>query len=289
MKRKSGFSESQVSSSAVRQSVFRIERRRAFRSKGFWLALLIGCALALSDSWVHFQRVQLGRAYEIQKALDWYDPSTAFSQWIGAGVEWQAVVFYLIFPILAVLPHGTNYYQDRKSGYLKNILQRTDKRTYLRAKYGAVFLSGGTVVLIPLLLNFFLLTLYMPMRTADPLAMLAGPSSPWVQLCYSHTFLYTVIYWVLPFVTGGLFATVSLIMGRLVDFYFTVLIAPFVLAILLYNFAVPLNMNGIAPFYFLQIGMSFGNNPWLIPLLMVLLLIAGLWGFLRKGCRDEIF
>lgn len=289
MKQKSRLLKARAVPSAATQSIFRIECRRAFHSKGFWIALLVGCVLTLSDSWEHFQRVMTGRAYEAQIAVEWYDPSSAFGQWFGARGDWQAVVFYLVFPILAVLPHGTSYYQDRKSGYLKNILQRTDKRTYLRAKYGAVFLSGGTVVLLPLLLNFFLLTLYMPMRTADPLVMVAGPSNPWAGLCYSHTFLYTAIYWVLPFVTGGLFATISLIMGRLVDFYFTVLIAPFVLAVLLYNFAVPMKMEGLAPFHFLQIEQSFGINPWLILLLLLTLLIAGLWGFLRKGCQDEIF
>lgn len=289
MKGTNKLGESQVLLSDTRQNIFRIECRRAFCSKGFWIALLIGCMLTLSDCWEHFQGVLEYMAYESKMDINWYDPSTVFAQWIGARSGWQGTIFYLIFPILAVLPHGTSYYQDRKSGYLKNILQRTDKKAYLRAKYGAVFLSGGAVVLLPLLLNFCLLTLYIPMRTADPLAMLAGPPSPWAELCYSHTFLYTAIYWVLPFVTGGLFATISLIMGRLVDFYFTVLIAPFVLAVLLYNFAVPMKMEGLAPFHFLQIEQSFGINPWLILLLLLTLLIAGLWGFLRKGCQDEIF
>lgn len=269
--------------------MYQIECRRAFHSKGFWIALAIGCLMTLLDSYDHFQNVRMGLAYEAAHPRNWYNFSSAYNQWFATSDVWTYLVYYLIFPILAVLPYGVSYFQDRKSGYLKNVFQRVDKKSYFYAKYWAVFLSGGFVVTFPLLLNFFLVTLYMPLRPVDVLSGIsAGPGTAFVRLCYSNSFLYTMVYaFILPFLTGGLFATLSLVMARMVDYYFTVLLTPFVFSILLYNLALPLGLVGITPFTFLREQMNY--NPLVTFFFLFVLFLVGWFGFVRKGEKDEVF
>ena len=59
-------------------------------------------------------------------------------------------VFFLL-PVLCVLPYGSAFVEDLKSGYIRSILMRTDHSRYLRSKITACALSGGAEIALGML------------------------------------------------------------------------------------------------------------------------------------------
>ena len=72
---------------------------------------------------------------------------TFYNSWVGGDdLSLAAALFYALLPVGAALPFGWSYCTEHKSGYLKNIYTRVDKKTYLAGKALAVFLSGAGAV-----------------------------------------------------------------------------------------------------------------------------------------------
>ena len=124
---------------------FHTEWERAVKNKMMWIAVFIGCLLAIAQT--VFEVYPYAR-----NPLMFYrgsdgQPASLFMYWFGlnSGSPYK-VTFLTIFPVLAMMPHALSYHLDRKGGYIKNVYTRTKKINYLTAKYLAVFLSGGLTV-----------------------------------------------------------------------------------------------------------------------------------------------
>ena len=112
--------------------VWKTETGRAFHSVGFILSLILGFVLTMSQAISHYLAFSKGRSYEIMKGIASYNPTTVFTQWFPMDLPyWSSVVFYLMFPVLAAMPFSASYLQDKKSGYLKNVYIRTEKKHIL--------------------------------------------------------------------------------------------------------------------------------------------------------------
>ena len=88
--------------------VIKFEFYRAFRSGGFYVALLLGTALAIGDI------VLFHNAFR-----DTIDTKVVMQTWIGTDYQFVTnSLFYALLPILAALPYAGTYYEDIKTGYL---------------------------------------------------------------------------------------------------------------------------------------------------------------------------
>ena len=140
--------------------MIRMEMKRAFHNRNFYIALIIGCGIAIGQ---YIQNVLPMIKYlpmDVEKGVY---PHSVFNKWIGGEYHtlWP-MLFYFILPVLAALPHGDSYYQDIQSGYFKNICTRTKKSSYLKAKAWAAFSSAFAVIIIPLFLNLLLASMTLP-------------------------------------------------------------------------------------------------------------------------------
>lgn len=221
-----------------------------------------------------------------------YDTASAFSQTImfGANAIHWTFNYYLLIPALATLPFGISYLQDKKGGYIKNILVRTSQKSYYRAKYLAVFLSGGTVSAVPLLLEVFFMGLFFPLKTAAPYTDMAiGPSSMWVNLYYSNTLLYALAYALLIFVFGGLAASLALVVSRYLDYIFTVWVTPFLVVLAIHNVASILIKWNWSPLEYLRAYQPAACSVGVIFLQFLVLLILGIVLFVRRGSTEDVY
>lgn len=273
----------------MKGKVWKEELGRAFRSRGFRISMILGLFLTMSEAYSWYQRVRLGMEYERRKGILSYNPATAFTMWFPFDArDWRVIVFYLLMPLLATMPFAISYLQDRKSGYIKNIVLRSDKKTYLKAKYTAVFLSGGTVAAVPLLTNLLAVSLYLPWRVPDSVVTTILPSSVWAELLYTRPFLYTFLLLAVTFITAGLYATLSLAATRFLQLKFAAFLAPFLISLLIYNIAVPLGWKSLVSFYFLIPIQSYGLQvPVYLGLLAAFALI-GFFGFAFGALHDEL-
>lgn len=207
----------------------KIELERAFRSKGMTLSLFIGYSIGI----LHFiQQVFPWR----NDVLSFFDgtqmtsPLSLYNMWIGMDDTNTWLVIYLtIFPILATLPFATTYFDDIKSGYIKNVCTRTKKTSYMVGKYISVFVAGGIVVVLPMLLNLFLTATVMPAinPAMNGLFKLCG-AALYANIFFTYPFLYICIYMMIYFIYGGVFATISLAVSNIVKYKFIVALSPFV-------------------------------------------------------------
>lgn len=208
-----------------------IELRRAFANKLFVAALAVGIALALaqlvtvvvpyglSDEWAFWRAGSKG-----------FYPNSLFNSWMGAtSYSLWSVLYFFLLPLIACLPYADSLYTDLKSGYAANVVTRKGAKQYFRAKTLAVFLTAGTVSVVPQLINLLGTALLVPIFQPEPSAgtFFVASSAMLADMFYAAPWAYTAFFLLLAFVVCGLMACSCLLFAYLVANRFMVLIAPF--------------------------------------------------------------
>lgn len=262
------------------QTVLKTELKRALVSRGMLISLLAGCGIVLWHQIVYVWNP----AVELENE---FCPESLFYNWIGASCfPMQSYLYYLILPILAVLPTADSLFQDIHSGYYRNIYLRHKKKEYLAAKYISVFVSGGGAVVLPLLLSLLLTALRFPALRPEPI-MSYGPlrTSVGFLMFYKHPWIYTGIFLIIDFVFAGGIAGISLLATYFAEHKFAVLIAPFVCYYFVFSLDDLLGGYDIAPNYFLMPGFE-KNNIWEYVIGIAILFLTAIIYF-WKGYKRE--
>jgi hypothetical protein len=267
------------------------EVRRAFCNKMMLGVLAVGAVLAVWEMLMYAVPMQPYLYEERDMLKGGMIPSLFLGDgWIGFGNYLPALLLFLLSPILAVLPFADSYFVERKSGYLKNVCLRTHKLRYCAAKYLAVFLSGGTAVVVPMLLSLWMNSLLLPaiMPQASSAASPVLNTHMWGALFYSRPFAYLFCYLLLDFVFYGLIAAISLVVAFWAENRFVVVLTPFLLHVALMYICRWLGVPEYAPFDFLiPAGTPLHFIEILAAGLLLLVLTAGL--FLGQGTKREVY
>ncbi|EOS26843.1 hypothetical protein C806_00435 [Lachnospiraceae bacterium 3-1] len=172
---------------------------------------------------------------------------SVFCHWLGADVaSFPTSAFYFLLPIFAVLPYGWSLASEMSSGYTKNVLSRTPRKTYLFAKYIASFISGAFIVFIPLALSLLILALFLPsmaMENIYPYGTI-GQGCMWAEIYYEHPYVYCIMYILLDSVYGGLIATISTTASFFIKNKVAVVLIPFFILLLVDYIDANFLMNG---------------------------------------------
>ncbi len=217
-----------MSRGSLTRRVFRVELGKAFRNPFFLLSVLIGTVLVAVNA-TNLIRIyyQEGGTYArnvsiatFADQLDGYlkypvlPAATVYNQWIGGDYSGEAAgsIFFTILPLLVILPYGHSVSEEMRSGYLKTIIPRCGRRRYFLAKAGAMFLSGGTAVLLPMILSLLICFMAFPAVKVDMIYDMYGAlhhSNMASVLFNQHPLLYTLMYLGIDFVFSGLFACMA--------------------------------------------------------------------------------
>lgn len=273
--------------------LLKLEMTRAFYNKFFLFASLIGLILVV----LQFVQVVLPLAayldyYRLYEPEGTY-PLSVFNRWIGGeSYSPYASIYTMLMPILTVLPFADSYFTDRKNGMVKNILLRTKKKNYFISKYIAVFLSGGVVFTLPLLINFMLSAATLPslLPEASTASFPIFETSMWSGLYYSQPYLYFLFYFLIDFVFAGLFPTIALAITHFVENRFVVLLSPFLLNLFLTALLNFINASKYSPNSFLNMSQPYMGIQFsyiVIEMLILFLVTASL--FLGIGIREEVY
>ncbi len=273
------------------KTIYLIEIKRACTTLGMKLALFLGCGLAV---WhivgvivpLHEFLITVPQTY-LDDPL--YIPEGLYNNWMGNVLfPVQSYIFYLILPLLAVLPFGASFYEDRKSGYFIQVCTRVKKAIYYRAKYIAVFLSGGLAIAIPLILNLLLTSLFLPaLRPDNGCNTTITCNTMAFELFYTHPLLYALLFLFIDFIFAGVIATFSLSYTYFTEHKFGVLVAPFVLYFFLYSLMNLLDMSEFSPFFILNGGA--GNNHAITYIVIFLLFFClSYFIYIWKGNKEDV-
>lgn len=206
--------------------MLKIELKRAFCNRMFFIAVLLGVCIAL----LQVYQDAFPYAGGIELYPDQYPPSI-YNTCIGYSFSVWNTVFYMIFPLLCALPFADSFLADKKSGYLENIYTRSSKPRYLVSKFTAVFLSGGAAVLLPLLINLFLTALCVPGVIPDASTGFFSifGNAAGAEMYYTYPIVYVLLYDLLLFLVSGILACTALAFSFFIKYRYVILLTPFLL------------------------------------------------------------
>lgn len=236
-----------------------------------------------------------------QNVADWgkdyhLSAETMADFWIGMDFStWCATAFFFLLPLLAVLPYGSSLHREYKSGYLNLITPQISQKRYFAAKFLASFLSGGAVIVLPMIVNVIFVACTVPMRLPSVLEVIYNGVygfGLWAEVFYTHPVLYILLYLLLDFLFSGAIATIPMALYKLKN-RGLVLILPFLTLMvfhiflsLLYRF-IPFCLS---PLDFLRaVNVSpYGANLWIVAAEFILLLLPGMLTVLAWRKKDVL-
>lgn len=228
----------------MKKGLFKTELLRMLHGKGFRMSLLIGAVLALSHVVMYVAPLS-------GNILSGNYPLGVYAKWMGGeNSTIQPVLYYLIAPVLGVLPYLGTVSEDRNTGYVKNILLSATRREYYRVKWVLTFLTAGTAAVVPLLLNFFFAAMFLPAALPQPGTGLSPlmAYSLWAELFYTHPAIYLVCYLALNFVFFGLLATVGLSCSLVTQKGYICMLFPLFLYLAVYGITQVTGLHTWCPF-----------------------------------------
>lgn len=280
-------------------AIFKIEMKKVFKGKLFWLVIAFAVVLTV-----------LSAVYELQSSKKDFDFFSEFgynlmsatfdNTYVNTVYRDSASItpamFYRFIPLICVLAYGWSYSSDVRSGYIKSIITRTSKLKYLTSKYFATFISGGIVVLIPILVNILTIACFMPFRMpniSESIYYAELPAFAFANLFYKAPALYMVIILIFHFILGGLFATFAMAVSMFTTNKYIVTLFPFVFSFL-YSYACTMFLNRLFwgemdPLYLIDgLSNTYRVLEYLILVYGVfLILTAGTIFF--KGMKKDVF
>ena len=283
--------------------LLQIELKKAFSNKLFWITLALGLLIVSISAYQNINGY-FEFANDIQMQQE-SDPETVFNpvnqlftlynNWIGSEFDMPMnSLYYILLPLMAPLAYGWSYFTEKKSGYVKNVVTRIDKKKYYLAKYLAVFLAGGAVVAIPLLVNVLTVACVVPAYQPDIYYQIYYNMYQHylAWMFYSMPALYVAYVLVLDFVFAGLIAVLSLALTFFVNNRFAVVLLPmlFFMWVQYMQDLARQTFPYISPFSPQEFLKAYGDSVllwvvvWGIGLLVVTLGIV--YG---KGAKDDVF
>lgn len=216
--------------------MLRHELYRAFVNKKFYMAAIAGIIIAAAifyiDCWQFIKTqneinmgTEMGMLFKSKMDIS----ITPQQAWMGLGGFATVNALYYIMPLLCAFVYATSYRNDIKSGYYNNILIRSSKSGYYWSKLLAVFLSGGVICTIPLVVNLLLCMMSFPMGPSVPgfTMFVIRKCHVFGDLFYDAPMVYILIYILFDFCFFGIINCICLSISCIEDNYFMVLIAPF--------------------------------------------------------------
>jgi hypothetical protein len=226
------------------KNVVRLELGKAFKNWRFLLSILIGCALNIGSAVIRIQSYYSDSSYfqKIASAGIISNPvveaESFYNRWIGADAYTLfATLFFYLAPLLCTIPFAWSYCQERNRYYERNMVVRCGRYRYYSAKWIATFCAGGLAVLIPVLLNILVVSMFVPARTPsiDYVIYSYGIYYPELgsKLLYTMPALYVCMRLLIIFVFCGLLAVLGMSIAYITKNQVAVLITSFFICVAL--------------------------------------------------------
>lgn len=258
-------------------NIYTTEIRKSLSSKWFFIALGIGCTLAIvsfaANAIQDYDSMTIGLKY-IDQAYMMLSPLSCFKYWIVTDYLQPATdFFFVLLPLLATLPNAWSFLSERKNGAIKNSVTRTSRKSYYAAKYLATFISGGAVVVAPIILNLVLCACLMPAYMPDIYAVIyvgIYAESLWSEIYYNAPVLYCLMFVCMNFTFAGLWASFVMSLSFFIRNRIALMVGPFLFLVFLKFFEEKLNgvvtvHPGLTPFTYLRgTGTAFFSNGYVI-------------------------
>lgn len=265
--------------------MIRLELHKALRNKWFYGSILIGCAITMLS---FADKINIYQNDLLMQEREGFNPMQAasglFNLWIGGEpFSLGTAIYFFIFPLLAAIPYGWSYCEEKQCGYIRMAAMCCGKTNYFLSKYIAVFISGGLAMVIPLIFNFLLTSMFVPAVMPSPVYCTSNGvffHSLMSSVYYTRPFLYVLIYLGIDFVFCGLIACISYGAAGFTRHRIIAVILPFFL-LLAFHYSrqfvytsMTARYKEISPMYFLRPVAAAYEASWAVIITEVAVLLA---------------
>ena len=292
------------------RKLIKMEMKKAICSKFFLMGMGFLLLFALLSAWYMVENWMLYNPDIVLSERFYIDgkyvknPDIALfsfhGAWIGGEIlSLASMVFFRLVPIAAAIPYGWTFCRELKSGYMKNVASRVNKKKYIFAKALAVFTSGALAVLIPLIVNVLLVSAFIPYNdpyVTDSAYNYTDYGQLWSDIYFNNQLLFVILHLLLDGLYGGIFALLSFSVSFYIKNVLAAMFFPFIATLVLgyLNSNLWTNLPGrmprcINPVDFIA-PLHGGITVWWIVLLVTAILLSFIIAtIVLKGFKDEVF
>lgn len=201
-----------------------IEIKRIFKRKSLYVALLIGIVIAFLEVFSN-NHIKL-------KSQDFIDFSNGvYNNLMLYNVGKYMRMLQMIFPLMVTIVFADSYLEDVKSGFIKNIITRYDKKKYLVNRFLVNFVISGLIISIPYIVNYMLYASFIP--SIEPKIFFSSPALEarnfLPRIYYKFPLLHVFIRIFLLFIYGGTFSSIALVSSIYSRNKYVITIIPFII------------------------------------------------------------
>lgn len=259
------------------KTLLKIELERAFKNKIFYLSIIISIGIVIYHIIAY---VIPDRVTTIPFYLNMYKLSPlkvnsfpgVFSDWIAMNQNAAREILFVILPLITASVYGMSLYFDEKEKYIYNIAVRTNKKNYYIAKAIVLFVSGGVIATIPLIISFLanivLLPYEIPMASTNSYMVFA--TNIFGDVFYRYPLLYIIIYIFWVFVGFGLLNMFCFVAVYIMENRFVVMMAPFIIYFTSYVIINIVGSGITVPWHYLQLNRLNTDDIWQVCIQVVI-------------------
>jgi len=260
--------------------MIKIEIKRIFKSRSFYVALLVGITIASLEVFSN-NHIRLSSQDFIDFSNGVYNNLMLYTP--GKYVR----MLQMVFPLIVTIAFADAYLEDIKSGFIKNIITRYDKKKYLINRFLVNFVVSGLIISIPLIVNYMLYASFIP--SIEPKvfysSIVLAPGDFLPYIFFNFPLLHVFIRIFLLFIYGGTFSSIALASSIYFRNKYVITIIPFI-AYIAMDVIIPMVLDySYSPMMFLF--NPFGYNHMFIAIPLILI-IACFSIFIIGGMKNEL-
>ena len=284
------------------KQLLKTELWKAVHNPFFFAALMIGTGLAMADSVQIYKMVQEMIPLILDNPLGIINPLgiSLFGLWMPIGnltLGWY--IFALIWPILAATPYSWSFWKEKKDGSFAQIVSRVGRKKYMSAKIIAVFVAGGLVIALPVVLNLLMDAMFCPVQLPTPAYSYYPIFNGYFlsKVFYTHPWVYVGLWCLTTFVLGGITACLPMILGTIPKFRVLSMLFPFALYMLIQILVVSMYYSSttlteatpqVSPLLMISAAPPYSNPWWSLLSVMGVLFLLSLGGAYLQVVKNEL-
>lgn len=195
--------------------MLKVELRRAFFSKSFFLTCFLGILMLLIG----------GYDFVLEYVTSYNSPGTYLEKFLVSFGYGMTSLLAVLFPIVVMIPYVLSYRRERDSGYQNLMILKASRKKYQVAKIISVEVSGFLVLFLPSLV--WLIFCYYILGTGSTRYPIIYGVEFADTLYSEYPFLYGIIYVFNAGVQGAVFATLGLGLSTVLRNRYLAILIPF--------------------------------------------------------------
>lgn len=260
--------------------MIKIEIKRIFKRTSFYVALLVGITIASLEVFSN-NHIRLSSQDFIDFSNGAYNNLMLYN--IGKYVR----MLQMVFPLIVTIAFADAYLEDVKSGFIKNIITRYDKKKYLINRFLVNFVISGLIISIPFIINYMLYASFIP--SIEPKVFFSSSvleQGDFLSYIYfNFPLLHVFLRIFLLFIYAGTFSSIALAGSIYFRNKYVITIIPFIVYIAM-DVIITMVLNyRYSPMIFLFSPTGYNHIFIAIPLILIITCFSI---FINGGMKNEL-